>query len=120
VRLKISIVSLKSDSKWLHFVSSPCDASGECADVSDEHPSDGAGDRRFEILDEAATTSEPREGPLDNPTAGERLEAFGDVRTFDDPQRPRAFTFQRGARLVAGVTAVGEDMTQLKNPTSAG
>ena len=46
-----------------------CDTSGDRSDVGDEDPRDGAGDRGFEVLGEAATPSEPRKGSFDDPAA---------------------------------------------------
>jgi len=82
--------------------------------VRDEHPCDSAGDCCFEILGEATTTAEPRKSPLDHPAARQDLEALGSVRTLDDFQRPRALAFQCGAEFGSGITAVSEDMPQLR------
>lgn len=38
----------------------------------------------FEILGEASASVEPGDGPLDNPSARQKDEAFGRIRPFDD------------------------------------
>ena len=100
----------ESDSKRLGLSSSPCDASREGADVRDEHPCDGAGDRGFEVLGESSAAAQPRECSFDNPAAWQKLEALGHVRTLDNFQGPCPFAFQRGAQFVARVAAIGEDV----------
>lgn len=94
------------------MVSSPCDVSGEPADVGDEDPGDGAGDGRLEVLGEATAAAEPGEGAFDHPSTRQHREAFGGVRALDDLDRPGAELDQRGLELFAGIGAVGKDVTQ--------
>ena len=56
----------RNDPVWL---SSPCDASRESADMCDEDPCDRAGDCGLEVLGEAAAATEPSESPFDDPAA---------------------------------------------------
>ncbi len=49
--------------------------------MRDERPCDGAGDRGFEVPGETAAATEPGKRPFDDPTARQKLEAFGYVGT---------------------------------------
>ena len=52
-------------------------------DGGEAEPAFGAGDAGFVVLGEAAIATEPGEGSLDHPTAGEKLEALGLVRALE-------------------------------------
>lgn len=54
----------------------PSDPASEELDGCDEQPSGGGRDGLFEVLDEAAVAVEPSQGSLDDPPAGQDLEAF--------------------------------------------
>ncbi len=82
-------VLLEFDLKYLLWKSNSCDASREGADVRDEHPCDGAGDRGFEVLGKSTASTEPCERPFDDPTAWQHFESFGFVRALDDLHLPR-------------------------------
>lgn len=77
-----------------------------------EHPGDRAGDRCLEILDESAAAAEPSEGPLDHPSARKHFEAVGALGTPDDRDGPLPVLAQCLAELVAGIAAIGKDVTQ--------
>jgi len=80
--------------------------------VGNERPSNGAGDRRFEILCEPATATEPCESTFDDPSAGQNFEALRRVGTFDDFYCPFADTLQSLAQFISGITTIGEDVAQ--------
>jgi hypothetical protein len=61
---------------------------GEEADVGDEDPSLGAVEGGLEVFGDPSATIEPSEGPLDDPAAGQGLEAPGLVSSLDDLDRP--------------------------------
>ena len=82
------------------------------ADRCDEDPCFGAGDRRLEVLGEAATASEQSEGALDHPTPGQQHEALGLVGSLDDFHVPATVAGERRLQLGAGVAAIGEDVAQ--------
>jgi len=92
--------------------SGSCEAPGEHADVGDEDPCDGAGDGGLEVLGETAASPEPGEGTFDDPSARQHLEAFGGVGSLDDVEGETAEFGEPVAKLVAGIGAVGEQMTQ--------
>src|SRR6516225_8163406 len=56
----------------------------------DVDPRFGAGDRRLEILGQAAVWIEPREGSFNNPAAGQQMKAGSLRGAFDDLDRPMA------------------------------
>ena len=75
-------------------------------------PCGSAEDGSFEVFGEASVAAQPGECALDDPAAGEQLKALGLVGSLDDSQRPLADFCQCLAQFVAGITAIGEDMTQ--------
>ena len=77
-----------------------------------ENPGKGAGDSRFKVLGKTSAASEPSEGTLDDPAARQNDEAFRQIGSFDDFDRPFAFTGECLSKFLAGVAAVGEDVAQ--------
>ena len=51
-------------------------------------------------------------GALDDPAAGQHLEASGGVGTLDDLDRPDADLCESIAQLLSGIGAIGKDMAQ--------
>ena len=80
--------------------------------MSDERPSNGAGDGRLEILRQSTAAAEPCESSFDDPSARQNFEALRRVGAFDDFDRPFAHAFQRLAQFLPGIAAIGEDMAQ--------
>jgi len=79
--------------------------------MGDENPSNGACDGSLEVLGEPATSVEPGEGSLDDPSTRQDLEALGGIGSFDDLKGP-APEFGHGVlQLIAGVGAVSKDVT---------
>ena len=70
------------------MTSSSCNAVHEQPDVGDEDPSDGSDDGGLEILWMEAIATKSSEGVLDDPAAGEHLEAFCGFGTTDDLDGP--------------------------------
>jgi hypothetical protein len=96
----------------MHLISSSCKLSGEDSDVGDEDPCDGASDRRLEVLSRPAAAAEPSECPLDRPATGQHFKADGLLRTLDDLDGPSSDFAQYIAELIAGIAAVGKNVTQ--------
>ena len=82
------------------------------ADVGDDDPGLGAGDGLFKVLGEPPAASEPREGPLDDLTTGQQLEAFDRVGPLDDLNGPRTDCAEPAPQLFAAVAAIGKDVVQ--------
>ena len=61
--------------------------------MSDERPSNGAGDGRLEILRQSTTATEPCESSFDDPSARQNFEALRGVGAFDDFDRPFTYGF---------------------------
>jgi hypothetical protein len=95
-----------------------CQASGQQPDVGDEEPSDFGCSGAFEVLGEAAASTEPGEGAFDDPPSRQQLEALDALRSLHDLDRPRSAMGDCGCELVAAVDPVGEDMAQLWEPAS--
>lgn len=66
------------------MISGSCEDSGEAADVGDEQPCLGTLDGFPPIPRQTAAATEPCEGPLDDPSAGQHLEAPGVVGALHD------------------------------------
>ena len=64
----------------------------------------------LEVLGETATSAEPGERALHDPTLGEHHEAFGRMRAFDDLEWYAGKRQNLGSRGRALVTAVGEGL----------
>src|ERR1700760_2009142 len=94
------------------------EASGQQPEMGDEEPCDFGCGRTFEVLGEAAASTEPSEGAFDNPAPRQKLEAFDPLWSLDDLDRPRSAMGQCGDELIAAVDPVGKDMTQLREPAS--
>jgi hypothetical protein len=90
----------------------PCDAPGEQADVGDAGEGGRGGDGLLPVQGEPAASSEPGEGPLDDPSAGQNRKALGRVGAPDDLEGPLSLVGARGLERVAGLAAVGEDVAQ--------
>jgi hypothetical protein len=95
-----------------------CEASDQQPEMGEEEPSDFGCGGTFEVLGEAAASSEPGEGALDNPAPRQKLEALDPLRSLDDFDRPRSAMGQRIDELIAAVNPVGEDMAQPREPAS--
>ena len=66
---------------------------------------------RFVVLAQAAVSSEPREGSLDDPTLGQNHEPRHVVAALDDLQNPPA-QFPRPFDQLARIAAIGPDQLQ--------
>jgi hypothetical protein len=93
-------------------VAVPWEAPGEQADVGDQEEGGRGGDGFLPVPGEPAASSEPGEGPLDDPATGQNLEPLCRVGAPDDLEGPLSRVGERGLQLVAGVAAVGEDVAQ--------
>ncbi len=80
--------------------------------MGNERPGNSAGDGRFEILCQSATTADPCKSSFDDPSAGQNFEALRRVGTFDDFYRPFADTLQSLAQFISGIATVGKDMAE--------
>ena len=76
----------------------------------DVDPRFGAGDRRLEILGQAAVWIEPREGSFNNPAAGQQMKAGSLRGAFDDLDRPGAEFGESFTQIRAVVDTVCEEM----------
>ncbi len=77
-----------------------------------ERPSNGAGDRRFEILCQPAAATKPCESTFDDPSAWQNFEALRRVGTFDNFYHPFADTLQGLPQFISGIATIGKDMAQ--------
>jgi hypothetical protein len=80
--------------------------------MGDEYPGHGAFDRGFEVLGEPAGAAEPGEGALDDPAAGKPFKPFGGIGSLDDLDGPFSKLGQGVTQFVAGVAAIGENVSQ--------
>ena len=71
-----------------------------------------AGNGRFEILRQPPVATKPAEGSLDHPAPWQYLKTCRLVRSLDDLKRPLPKPGKSGFQLLAGVSAVGKDVTQ--------
>ena len=90
----------------------------EQSNVCDQHPGGCARNRCLEVFREPATAIEPGERPFNHPAPWQDLEAFGCVRSFYDFDLPLAHSAQFIAEFVAGIAAIGEDVTQPRTEVS--
>src|SRR3984893_13465992 len=81
----------------------------------DVNPGFGAGDRRLEILGQAAVSIEPGEGSFDDPSRWEQLKAGRVGGAFDDLDGPGAEFGEGVTQVGAVIDAVGEEMAQPGN-----
>ena len=97
--------------------------------MCDEEPSLCRGDGFLPILGEPAASSEPCEGALDDPSAGDQFEPLRGVGTLDDFQcpladlagAPRSFPPRsRPQRPRKTLKATGEPAPYLKSSTKRG
>ena len=63
----------------------------------------------FVVLGETAASTEPGEGPLDDPAFGQNLEADRLIRTLDDFQLPGPERLHGGSRQRPLVAAIGKN-----------
>jgi hypothetical protein len=81
--------------------------------VGDEDPGDGAVDCGLEVLGETATAAQPGKGAFDNPSARQKHKGvLGGVGALDDLEGPLTECGHGAAQLVAGITAIGENVAQ--------
>ena len=92
--------------------SGSCEAAREELDAGEEDPGLGGLDGRLEVLGQPPVSIEPGERALDDPSAGQELEALHARGTVDDLQRPAADPLQCALELGPGIGAVGEDVAQ--------
>jgi hypothetical protein len=72
----------------------------------------GASDGCFEVFGKAAVTIEPGEGAFDDPAAGKASKTDGVSPARHDLNGPAAEFGERVHQLVAGISAVGEEVAQ--------
>ena len=89
------------------------EASSQQPEMGDEEPCYFGCGRSFEVLGEAAASTEPGEGTFDDPAPRQELEALGALRSLDDFDGPRSAMGQCGDELIAAVNPVGKDMAKL-------
>ena len=75
---------------------------------------------RLPVLGETAAAPQPCEGAFDDPAPGQQHEAFGGIRSLDDFQGPASMAFDAAFEFVAGISAIGEDMAQPREPEADG
>ena len=92
--------------------SGSCEAAREELDAGEEDPGLGGLDGRLEVLGQPPVSIEPGERALDDPSAGQELEALHARGTVDDLQRPAADPLQCALELGPGIGAIGEDVAQ--------
>ena len=92
--------------------SGSCETAREELDAGEEDPGLGGLDGRLEVLGQPPVSIEPGERALDDPSAGQELEALHARGTVDDLQRPAADPLQCALELGPGIGAVGEDVAQ--------
>ena len=68
-------------------------------------------DQALEVLGEPAVAAEPGEGALDDPAAGQQVEAFGVARALDDLE-PQSLARRGAAGDLALVAGIGEQVPQ--------
>lgn len=81
-----------------------------------EEPSGSRCDSLLEVLCKSAVPVEPRDGPLDDPTAGQDFEAVCCVGTLDDRDHPFAQRLQGILQFLAGISAISEHVPQPGKP----
>ncbi len=92
--------------------SGSCETAREELDAGEEDPGLGGLDGRLEVLGQPPVSIEPGERALDDPSAGQELEARHARGTVDDLQRPAADPLQCALELGPGMGAVGEDVAR--------
>jgi hypothetical protein len=65
----------------------------------------------FEVFGETAVSAEPSQGSFDDLAAGQDFEAFCDIGSLDDLDGPFADAAYSFAKLVAGIAAIGEQVS---------
>ncbi len=80
--------------------------------MDDEDPGCGAFERGIEVLGKPSAASEPGEGALDHPAAGQEFKPFGGVGSLGDLKGPCSQRDHGVAQLVAGIAAIGEHVPQ--------
>ena len=85
------------------FLTLACDFSCKQADVCEEEPCGSTGDCCLDILGESAASTEPGEGSLDNPSAGQKFEAFCVVGALYDLDNPFPDFFEASFQLGPGI-----------------
>ena len=85
--------------------------------VCQEDPCLGGFDGFLQILGEPPAAAEPGEGTLDEPAAGQDLEAFCRIGTFDDLDRLAPDTDQGSAQFWPGIATSGENVAKFRSFT---
>src|SRR5580658_1819449 len=75
-------------------------------------PGHGTLDSCLHVFGQAPVAVQPGESALNHPAAGQQNKALGDVRPFDDLDRPITEIFEGILQLFTGVTSVGEHVAQ--------
>lgn len=70
----------------------------------DEDPGRCGFDGSLEVLGQPSASAQPREGPLNDPSARQDFEAFGAVRPLDDLNRELADLLQSAPHLFGADT----------------
>ena len=78
--------------------------------MSNEEPSDFGCGCGFVVLGEAAASSEPSQGSLDDPSAGEKLEPFDAGRSFDNLDGPGTAMRDRIPQLLTPINPIGKNV----------
>jgi len=81
-------------------------------DRSEVDPGLAAIDCGLEVLSEPAVAVQPGEGSLDHPAPRQDMKAGGLIGSLDDLNAPFAAPGESRRQLVAGISAIGEDVTQ--------
>ena len=80
--------------------------------MGDEEPGNLCCGCPFEVSGEAAASSEPGKGALDDPAPGQQLEAFDTERPLDDLDLPRPAVRERLDELFAAIDPICKDVVQ--------
>jgi hypothetical protein len=89
------------------------EAACEQLDRGEVDPGLAAANRGLEVLGKPAVAVQPGEGSLDHPAPRQDMKAGGLLGLLDDLDSPFPVLGERHSQLVAGITAVGEDMAQV-------
>src|SRR5215475_4133461 len=80
--------------------------------MGDKYPGGGATDGGLELLGKPSAATQPGKRSLDYPALWQQMKPTDPFWTFDDLNHPVAWLGKPLAQLLAGIAAIGEDVTQ--------